>query len=466
MMSWQRAFKRKWVIATIAVCLLSPFAVIGFLKLNRIEISPRPVPSQVLQDDTSLARTNWLPDVNKSWQQDVIARHQPIRSLFSDDFSDLQFLKPLLKDKRLVMLGESSHGVAEYSWMKARLVRFLHREMGFDVLAFEGSMAGAYYVDKDVGSKPAVESLRNAVFGTWWTAEVKDVFEYLRVSRQQGLPLTFAGFDIQDSGAPISAYTDVLFKQVLQPIEPAIQPTLLNRLDGIEQKLFQASQSPSPSAQDLREVAAFYRQASETLSVHRARLETLFPEEPMLVALALQQAQSRINFAEKLRLATSDYKRSNDVRDAAMAVNLNFLMDNMYPNRKVIVWAHHAHIGVGYPYKYISKSMGSWIAEARKAETYSIGLFMGRGGHVKNAFTKTVEPFWALEGNSLEAIMASANRKMSFVDFSRASPSAGNEWIFTPINAKDWGVNPIKFVPRDVFDAVIYIDDVTPPKYL
>jgi erythromycin esterase len=467
-MLWQRAFKKKWVIATVVACCAIPFAIFIAVKLksNPIKISPRPTLNHALLDDAALIRLGSLPDVKQNWQKDAVTRHQPIRSLFSDDFSDLQFLKPLLKDKRLVMLGENSHGVAEYNWMKGRLVRFLHREMGFDVLAFEGSMTGSYFVDKEFGSKTAVESMRNAVFGTWQTEEVKDTFEYFRDARQQGNPLTLAGFDIQNSSTHASINVANLFKKVLA----SLKSPLLARVDDVEKALSDAYLSPSPSAQEMSEVASFYQQVLDALTAKRLRLGTLFVKEPSLVPLTLQEVQSRIKLAEMLSLKSRDPKRSNDVRDAAMATNLNFLMYKMYPNRKVIVWAHNAHIGAGYPWHGTwqgVKGMGAWIAETRKAETYSIGLFMGKGGQVHDAWTKQIITFNALiEPNTLEAIMASIKRKMSFVDFSEARPTTGNEWIFTPIDAKDWGTMPIRFVPRDVFDAVLYIDDVTPPKYL
>jgi erythromycin esterase len=454
--------RSKWAIAIIAACCIIAIAATILMKLGRVEISPRPIPNQTLLDDAALARNAWLPDVNKSWQQDVMTRHAPIRSLFSDDFSDLQFLKPLLKDKRIVMLGENSHGVAEYNWMKARLIRFLHQEMAFDVLAFEGSMTGAYYLDKEIDKIDAVSAQRNAVFGTWETEEVKQVFEHLKTTRQQGNPLTFAGFDIQNNSTYASISAANLFKKVLTSLDSP----LLARVDNVEKALSEAYLSPSPSAGEMGEVASFYQQVLDALTTKRLRLKTVFVKEPSLVPLMLQEVRSRIKLAEILSLKTRDPKRLNDIRDAAMAANLNFLLDKMYPNRKVIVWAHNAHIGVGYPYQPISKSMGAWIAETRKAETYSIGLFMGRGGQVMNASTRQVLPFWALEDNSLEAIMASTKRKMSYVDFSQARPAAGNEWIFSPISAKDWGTAPMKFIPSNVFDAVLYIDDVTPPKYL
>lgn len=468
MMRWQRAFKRKWVIATIIVVCIIPVASFIGAKLNQApyKISPRPIPSQALLDDAALVRLGPRPDVKQDWQRDIAARQMPIRSLFSDDFSDLQFLKPLLKDKRLVMLGESSHGVAEYNWMKTRLVRFLHREVGFDVLAFEGSMTGSYFVDKELGSKTAGQSLRNAVFGTWWTEEVQDTFEYLRAARQQGNPLTLAGFDIQNSSTHASTSAANLFKKMLASLESP----LLARVDEVEKALSDAYLSPSPSAQEVSEVASFYQQVLDALAAKRLRLETVFMAEPSLVSLTLQEVQSRIKLAEMLSLKTRDLKRSNDVRDAAMAANLNFLMDKMYPNRKVIVWAHNAHTGAGYPWHGAwqgVKGMGAWIAETRKAETYSIGLFMGKGGQVTNAWTRQVITFTTLlEPNTLEGVMASTKRKMSFVDFSQARPTTGNDWMFTPIDVKDWGTMPIKLVPRNVFDAVLYIDDVTPPKYL
>ena len=379
MMLWLRGLKKKYAIATIIACCVISLAVFIALKLRPVpfKISPRPTPSQIILDDSALARHGSLPDVNRDWQKDAMARHMPIRSLFSDDFSDLQFLKPLLKGKRLVMLGESGHGVAEYSWMKARLIRFLHQEMGFDVLAFEGSMTGAYYVDKGISEKSADDSLYNAVFGTWHTEEVKQVFSYLKASRKQSRPLAFAGFDIQNSSAHARTSAASLFKQMLG----AIKSPLAARVDEIEKTLSQVKYA-SPSLEAVAEVSSFYREVLGALTMHHAKLEKAFAREPAIAKLVVQEVQSRIKLVEFLRLSASDPKSSSDVRDAMMAENLNFLLDKIYPDRKVIVWAHNAHIGTGYPWNGVNKNMGAWIAETRKPETYSIGFFMGRGGHV------------------------------------------------------------------------------------
>src|SRR5438046_2111132 len=57
-------------------------------------------------------------------------------------FSDLEPLKTLLRDVKVLGLGENTHGTREFCQLKHRLVEFLVIEMGFTTLAIEGSFAG------------------------------------------------------------------------------------------------------------------------------------------------------------------------------------------------------------------------------------------------------------------------------------------------------------------------------------
>src|SRR5687768_4564334 len=66
----------------------------------------------------------------------------PIRSIVPEDrsFSDLQPLKKILGNSRVVLLGEQSHGDGSVFLAKTRMIQFLHEEMGFGVLAFESGL--------------------------------------------------------------------------------------------------------------------------------------------------------------------------------------------------------------------------------------------------------------------------------------------------------------------------------------
>ena len=54
---------------------------------------------------------------------------------------EFEFLRHIVKDKRVVWLGENGHNIREHNMMKSKIIEFLHKEMNFTVLAFESGLA-------------------------------------------------------------------------------------------------------------------------------------------------------------------------------------------------------------------------------------------------------------------------------------------------------------------------------------
>ncbi len=73
-------------------------------------------------------------DPRVAWLRENV---RPIRSIdpHDEDFSDLESLRTTLDGVQLVLLGEADHRSGSDFLAKTRLVKFLHRELGFDVLA-------------------------------------------------------------------------------------------------------------------------------------------------------------------------------------------------------------------------------------------------------------------------------------------------------------------------------------------
>lgn len=399
---------------------------------------PRPVPSQALLDDAALriAKTD-IPSIKEAWRADVLARRHPIRSLFSDDFSDLQFLKPLLAGKRVVQLGESSHGAAEMNWMKVRLIKFLHQEMGFDVVAFESSMSDCDLADRMIGSAPTHKVQSRCLMWQWYTPEVEPLFSYMEAMRKTRSPLTLAGFDTQ-LGFP----TGPANGEALRPVLPA---SLGDQLAGYDAQLGNDKHLSSEAAQRL---LAFYTQAMDALA-GRSGSEIDFQRQAL---------GSRMKYVRQLASDPMD-KSLWSMRDAGMADNLNFLLDRRYPGRKVVVWAHNGHVGYGHPY-VLPQNLGGLLAAQRKAEIYTIGLYMGRGVHADNYGRPQAFP--AAEAGTLEGVLANGGLRYSLVDFSGAKSSPASSWMFEPITAREFGVSAVRMVPAAVYDAVLYIDTITP----
>src|SRR6266700_2123303 len=58
--------------------------------------------------------------------------------------ADWAFLKALVAERSLIQLGESIHMTDEFPRVRLQLVRYLHEQMGFDVLALEGSAVNSW----------------------------------------------------------------------------------------------------------------------------------------------------------------------------------------------------------------------------------------------------------------------------------------------------------------------------------
>lgn len=115
-------------------------------------------------------------------------------------FDDLQPLKQLIGDARIVSLGEATHGSREIFQLKHRMVEFLASEMGFTIFAIEANMPEAYRVNDYVlnGTGDPAQLLRGLYFWTWDTEEVLAMITWMRDFNQSGKGrIEFTGFDMQ-----------------------------------------------------------------------------------------------------------------------------------------------------------------------------------------------------------------------------------------------------------------------------
>src|SRR5437763_99183 len=121
-----------------------------------------------------------LPAVTARAQQSDQAaewiRANAIRLSTAEDghgFADMQALKPLIGNARIVSLGEATHGTREFFQLKHRMLEFLATEMGFTIFSIEANMPEAYRLNDYVlnGTGDPAELLRGMYFWTWNTEE-------------------------------------------------------------------------------------------------------------------------------------------------------------------------------------------------------------------------------------------------------------------------------------------------------
>jgi erythromycin esterase-like protein len=121
----------------------------------------------------------------------------------ADSFNDLQPLKHILGDARIVALGEASHSTREFARLKHRLLAFLVKEMGFTALGLEASWSEVLPLDIALGEgrDHLDRLLRQMRFWPWRTQEMLALLHWMRAENEHrgtAPALRFFGFDMQE----------------------------------------------------------------------------------------------------------------------------------------------------------------------------------------------------------------------------------------------------------------------------
>jgi erythromycin esterase-like protein len=133
------------------------------------------------------------PAVISALQSDAI-RLESVQA--GSGFADLEPLKKILEGKRIVALGEATHGTREFFQMKHRMLEFLVREMGYQNFGMEISAESAQVINRYITTGEGDPA--KALAWPWSTREVLDMIEWMRAyNADPGAPfqLTFYGID-------------------------------------------------------------------------------------------------------------------------------------------------------------------------------------------------------------------------------------------------------------------------------
>jgi erythromycin esterase len=378
------------------------------------------------------------------------------------DFSDLQPLKDVIGDARVVMLGEQSHGDGTVFFTKTRLIEFLHREMEFDVLAFE---SGLFDMRKAWEAMAAGEDPRDAfgtgVFGIWaGSAEVQPLIQYLGEMAQSDRPLELAGFDSQFTaiGSRESLVTDLeaFLRAEGSPLLeddrwPGVWQTLTDLINGAHYQ-----EKPSEDEQErFREVMADLRVWVSEGSATEAGSEPRFWAQ-MLKSIAAQADGTWLMDMENMSLTSTAF------RDEQMGDNLVWLANDWFKGRKIIVWAATFHNvrNIGTINSRMEEldygeavTMGQRVWEALGDEVYNLG-FTAYEGEASAWHMPAVNTLEVPEEGSLEDLMMKAGLENAIVDFRSAGPALS--WLSQPLVARPLGYAQMEADWTAVLDGMVF----------
>jgi erythromycin esterase-like protein len=130
-------------------------------------------------------------------------------------FQDMEPLKKVVGNARIVSLGEATHGSREFFQLKHRMVEFLATEMGFTIFSIEANMPEAYKLNDFVlkGEGDPAKLIKGMYFWTWDTEEVLDMVRWMREFNKSGKGrVEFTGFDMQTPNVALGIVKDFVAK--------------------------------------------------------------------------------------------------------------------------------------------------------------------------------------------------------------------------------------------------------------
>ncbi len=256
-------------------------------------------------------------------------------------------LAPLLqhvKDKRVVMLGESTHGTSEYYRIRDRISRYLLRNHGFSFVSVEGDWPDLEklnrYSSKGRGrsAKSVMQAFRRWPTWMWANEEVVEFVEFLK-SEKSVSECGFYGLDIYSLFESIDSVLEYV-----QKVNPFLSKAMKARYSCFEP--FERDEyAYARSLQRIPEGCS--AQVMQNLdAILKIRLEK--GQDPDEYFGAEQNARIVVNAENYYRALLSGDELSWNVRDSHMLDTLELLLDRcekMGRSSKGIVWAHNTHVG-------------------------------------------------------------------------------------------------------------------------
>jgi len=258
---------------------------------------------------------------------------------------DLDAMLDHIGDRRIVMLGEASHGTHEFYTWRTAISKRLIAEKGFNFIAVEGDWPDCYGLNCFIKGHRSGLSAQAVLQGfdrwpTWMWAnwEVAALGGWL-LSHNDGLAeekkIGFYGLDVYSLWDSMRAILDYLGKEHPDAVGPARQAiSCFEPFEGNEQ-LYARHALSDHSCRD--KVLALLQQIRTGTPDDGPGREAVFNAE--------QNALVAVNAETYYRSMMQFDNESWNVRDTHMMQTLERLLDFHGNGSKAIVWAHNTHIG-------------------------------------------------------------------------------------------------------------------------
>jgi erythromycin esterase len=428
-------------------------------------------PAEAAAESRALAAaTGWLAGAS-----------HPLRGVeagLPDD--DLAPLQGILRDVRVVAIGEATHGTREFAQVKHRFLEYLVTRMGVTHFGLETSADAAQAINDFVltgnGNRAALLAAQG--FWNWDTEEVAATLDWMR-AYNRSMPFNrmvhFFGFDFQLNPTARATILSFLARVAPDRVEAAdsVLAVLTDPVDSLRRDFMRYYSLPLearvPIAAAVNDLHGFLDLNREAL-IRRTSLA-----EYDAVARAVHRLRQFADAHSRAGFAVDSASSGVATRDRYMAENIMRVLRDLPPGARMMLSMHNEH-SRSDPHLYTT---GHFLRQHLGAAYYAFNVSFDSGSF--RALNLAEQPYrvrsLAIGASfplTLDWFIRQAGRGDLFVDF-RAAPSSGPaaQWLSRPRRMRsiggghppaDPGYYRHPVTPGVSFDGLIFIQRSTPAR--
>ena len=267
-------------------------------------------------------------------------------------FADLRQFGQLFDNKKVIGVGESTHGTSEFTTLRNRFFKFLISDKQFDTFFLEADFGLCNKINEYVSGTS--DSLASAIKGLklwpWMTIEMKELIEsikYYNISRPNkkisviGCDMQFISDDLKELNIIINKYSKGNLNYFVFD-----KPDTQLRVDSIGR--YQIIKQVEQLRNDYKTFGV-----SDSLAF---------------------KIEFHLKSIDQLIKLVTEGKANYNFRDSCMAENINFYLLN-HPGAKGMFFAHNVHVSKlirKHPKNLIERSTGTYLFNLIGDSYYSI----------------------------------------------------------------------------------------------
>lgn len=369
-------------------------------------------------------------------------------------FENLSKLKESLKDVEIIALGENTHGLGSVFDAKTDLVRFLHQELGFNLVLFESGFGdGALAWEQWDALSPQEFTTSFSSNFYYHSEEIQALAAY---AKTQDNSIAIKGFDCQ----PQQNYLIKQMTEIAAPLDSTLANVVPLEMRSFN-KLYQHENDKDSLAfgKQRDQFISFITNYDQFLEKNQQKLLGLGTKQGVIDAIKKSIQIFKNTYSNIVMGEIMGWPAAYNIRDKALFETVKWFKEQD-PQTKIIIWAQNSHIENKTKPNYNVNWMGHSLKNLYGDKYYSIGavVYSGKNLNYNGPFD--------FEHNDKEYLAYHLNQfqKDNFVlDLRKHNQNDFTQQLLTGMENNG---NMTKFVAKDRFDGLLFLKHSDIPKLI